>query len=256
MSPNDNFKRELNNVFDDVSGAPSSQLRDRVRSAVTEAPAQRNTYWIAAVAAMLVTALIVGILYVNNPFRRTGGFAGGPTPTPSSVTSPSPQPSPSPSPSASPTPTATFICTADTVEGGTPKADLTAYVNAERHDTKPEAGYDRIVIQFANGFPVKYTELTPRSSTSFSETSSGQTYKLKGQKGILVRIHGADMHTEYKGKSDFVTGFPTIAEIRVLEDFEGVINIGLGINGDGPACYHAFYLTNPARLVIDVQTAP
>ena len=44
-----------------------------------------------------------------------------------------------------------------------------------------------------------------------------------------------------------------MAEARVVEDFEGVIRIGLGING--PACYHAFYLSNPYRLVIDVQVA-
>ncbi len=50
MSPNDNFRRELNNAIDDVSGAPSPALRDRVRSAIAEAQPQRTTYWIAEAA--------------------------------------------------------------------------------------------------------------------------------------------------------------------------------------------------------------
>ncbi len=252
MSPNDDFKRELNNVFDDVSGAPSPHLRDRVRSAVSEAPEQRSTYWIAAVAACLITAFIVGILYVNNPFRQPSLVGTNPTPTPSPVTSPTAQPSPSPSPTPSPSPANAYICTADTLPQMSPKGDPIAYVSQAR--TGAHTGYDRYVLEFASGFPTEYVELTPRNGTSFNETPSGQTIKLKGSNGILLRIHGADMHTSYTGKTDWVTGYRTLAEVRVVEDFEGVLNIGLGING--PACYHAYYLTNPNVLVIDIQAAP
>ena len=35
---NDDFRRELNRVFDDVSGSPNPDLSDRVRSAVASAP--------------------------------------------------------------------------------------------------------------------------------------------------------------------------------------------------------------------------
>jgi len=248
VSPNDNFRRDLNNAIEDVSGAPSPALRDRVRSAIGEAQPARSTYWIAAVAACVMTALIVGILYVNNPFRR---LPVGANPTPTPIASPSAQPTPSPSPSATPTPA--YICTADTVDQMSPKGDPIAYASTAR--TGSHDGYDRFVIQFANGFPTEFVELTPRDGTSFNETSSGQTIKLKGSNGILVRIHGADMHTSYSGKTDWVTGYATLAEVRVLEDFEGVINIGLGVNGNGPACYRAFYQTNPNVLVIDVQTA-
>ena len=37
-----------------------------------------------------------------------------------------------------------------------------------------------------------------------------------------------------------------------MEDFEGVVQWGLGLSK--LACYRAFFLTNPTRLVIDVQT--
>lgn len=249
MSPNDNFKRELNNVFDEVSGAPSSQLRERVRTAVGDAPAQRSTYWIAAVAACVITALIVGILYVNNPFRRPTGLVN-PGVTPSPAASPSVVPSPSPSPS--PSPTTAFICTADTLTQSLPVGSPTAYVSAMR--TAPQIGYDRYVIEFSNGIPTESVEVRPQTDTAFVLGGSGQTVHLKGKKGLEIRIHGADGHAAYHGKTDFVTGYSSMVEVRVVEDFEAVIRVGIGING--PACYRAFYLGNPARLVVDVQAAP
>jgi hypothetical protein len=251
---NDDFRRELNSAFDDMAGSPSADLRNRVRSAVAEAPAQRGGYWFAAVAAVLVTAIIVGLLFINNPFRRTGLVGGNPTPTPSqaAISTPTPSPSPSPAQTPSPSPTSSaYICTADTLPQMSPKANPIAYVDDVRLGPHDSAGYERITIQFANGFPTNFVELTPRSGTSFNETASSQTIKLKGSNGILVRIQTADMHTSYTGRTDFVTGYGTLAEARVLEDFEGAINVGLGING--PACYHAYYLADPARLVIDVQ---
>ena len=249
MSPNDNFKRELNNAMDDVSGAPSSHLRDRVRAAVAEAQPERSTYWIAAVAACVITALIVGILYVNNPFRRNGLVGGNPTPTPSAATSPSPSPSPSP------TPTQAYVCTANTLEHTLPVGSPTTYMSnmATGDHVKDGGGYQRLVITFSNGIPTDSVELKPQASTKFLLGESGQYVTLRGKKGIEVILKGVDGHTEYHGKTDFVTGYNTLVEVRVVEDFEGVIRIGMGI--DGPACYHAFYLTDQYRLVIDVQAA-
>jgi hypothetical protein len=244
VSPKDDFRRELNNAIDDVSGAPSPALRDRVRSAIAEAQPARSTYWIAAVAACVITALIVGILYINNPFRKPG-FSGGPTPTPSASQSPVQTPSPSP------TPTQAFICTADTLAPSMPAGSPIAYVSAMR--TGSQAGYDRFVIEFNNGIPTDSVELRPQTGTSFMLGESGQTVKLRGKNGIEIVLHGADGHTSYSGKTDFVTGYATMVEVRVVEDFEGVIRIGVGING--PACYRAFYLGNPTRLVVDVQAA-
>jgi len=74
---------------------------------------------------------------------------------------------------------------------------------------------------------------------------------LAGKNGILVVIHGADAHTSYSGPRDLKTNYPRLVETRITEDFEGVVQLGLGING--PACYRVSVLTNPTRLVIDVQ---
>ncbi len=242
MSPNEDFRRELNNVFDEVSGSPSPALRDRVRSAITEAPAERSTYWIAAVAACLITALIVGILYVNNPFRRP--VPVGPGPTPSLIVSPSPEVSPTPS-------LPPFICSADTVQPGQQSHPPTAYISGVRH--AQQVGYDRLVIDFSNGTSEKGVELIPQTGTSFDGAPSGQPTVTKGTNGIKVIIRDADMHTSYDGSRDIVTGYATLVEIKQIEDFEATVALGLGVNG--PACYRAFYLTGPDRFVIDVQAA-
>jgi hypothetical protein len=75
--------------------------------------------------------------------------------------------------------------------------------------------------------------------------------RLAGNNGILVVMHGADLHTRYSGSRDLKPRYASLIEVRQVEDFEGVVQLGLGLNG--PACYHATVLANPNRLVIDVQ---
>ena len=52
---NENFRRELDHVFDDVAGSPSAALSDRVRSSLADVPEQRGPFWIAGVAASFST---------------------------------------------------------------------------------------------------------------------------------------------------------------------------------------------------------
>lgn len=256
MSPNDDFRRELNNVFDEVSGTPSPVLKDRVRSAVAEAPEARGPYMIAAVAAVVLTTLIVGLLYVANPFRQpTGLLHPGPTASPS--LSPSPQLSPQPSPGTSPVPTPTqstlppFVCSAETLQPTHPTHAPTAYISKLATGSHQGEGYDRLVVTFGNGMPAAGVELIPQSSTSFDGAPSGQPTRVKGTSGVKVVIRGADMHSSYSGKLDYVTGYSTLVEVRQIEDFEGVVQLAVGVNG--APCYRAFYLSGPDRLVIDVK---
>jgi hypothetical protein len=74
---------------------------------------------------------------------------------------------------------------------------------------------------------------------------------LAGKSALLVVIHGADLHTNYTGSTDIQPGYPTLVEVRQIEDFEGVVQLGLGVTGE--ACYRAAVLANPARLVVDIQ---
>jgi hypothetical protein len=66
-------------------------------------------------------------------------------------------------------------------------------------------------------------------------------------------MHGADEHTSYSGPTDIKTGYSVLVEARQMQDFEGTVQWALGLSKS--ACYRVFFLTNPDRLVIDVQTS-
>jgi len=246
---NDDFRRELNQTFDQMSGSPSPGLRDRVRSSISHAPEARGPFWIATVAAAVIAVLIVGVLFVANPGRRPTSNVGPGVPT----ASPSASPGASPSPSSSATPDAQlpgFACVSSTA-GAHPSSAPVAFVSAVRTGT--HAGYDRLTVEFSNGGPSGAVELKPQSGTTFTSSPSGMATTLKGRDGILLVIHGADLHSAYSGSLDIVTGYATLAEVKRVEDFEGVVQLGLGVNGTG--CYRVFWLSNPDRLVIDVQAS-
>jgi hypothetical protein len=238
---NENFRREVNSAFDQISGAPNPSLRDRVRSSIAQAPEARGPFWIAGVAAAVMATLIVGILFVANPLHRPS-TSHGPGPV---VTTPEPSASPSTTP-ASATP---FVCASGAPINAS-SAPAVTYIDALRTGT--HAGYDRLTVEFQNGQPSSI-ELRPQSGTNFTQGASGQTVTLAGKNGLLVVIHGSDLHTSYSGSTDIKTGYGTLVEVRSVEDFEGTVQLALGINGS--VCYRAFILTSPTRLVIDVQAA-
>lgn len=248
---NENFRRELGHVFDDVAGTPSAALSDRVRSSLAEAPEQRGPFWIAGVAAAVIAAVVIGVLFVANPLNRPSGIQGpgvGSSPTPSA------SPSPDSSPSASPTPDSTlpaFTCSSGTsFVPKAPASPSTGFINAIRTGT--HAGYDRLTVEFQNGQWASIDVSTKRGTT-FTNSPRGDNVTLMGQNGILVVIRGGDMHTDYSGSTDIKTGYATLVEVRRVEDFEGVVQLALGVSG--ASCYRTFFLDNPMRLVIDVQAS-
>jgi hypothetical protein len=125
-----------------------------------------------------------------------------------------------------------------------------AFVDAVRTGTHP--GYDRVTIEFNNGEPGS-VDMSPHDGTTFTQGASGQQVTLRGSTGLLVIIHGSDEHTAYSGSTDIKTAYSVLLELRQVEDFEGTVQWGLGLSKT--ACYRAFYLTNPARLVIDIQNS-
>src|SRR5258708_4868371 len=235
--PNENFRRELGHVFDEMTGSPTAALPDRVRSSIANAPEQRGPFWVAGIAATLIAALLVGILIVANVNRRPTSLAPAGLPTPSAT------------PSASPTPEANlpaFVCAASGT--GPAPAPGVAFIDAVRTGTHP--GYDRLTIEFQNGLPAS-VDLHPQSGTMFTTSPKGDQVTVAGRNGILVVIHGADLHTSYSGSTDIKTGSAVLVEVRQVEDFEGVVQLALGVSG--ATCYRAYTMTNPDRLVIDVK---
>jgi len=250
--PNENFRRELGNVFDEMTGSPSSALPDRVRSSLASGPEQRGPYWIAGVAATLIALVVIGVLFVGNPLNRQPNKivpGTGPSPTASAAASPSPSSSAQTTPDSSLPP---FVCNSSTgfvTKATTPPQPPVAFIDQVRVGT--HAGYDRVTIEFNNTDPSQ-VDVTPQNSPSFTQSPSGQSVTLSGSAGVLITIKGADEHTAYSGSTDIKTGYSVLVEARQVQDFEGTVQWGLGMSK--PACYRAFFLTNPTRLVIDIQT--
>jgi hypothetical protein len=199
-----------------------------------------------------MAAVAAGVMFAtaaNRP-QPTGSVPAGAlaSPAPSSSTS---------SPGSPPTPAsaetlaatqATFTCASSTLTAQ--GAPATSFVDALR--TGPHTGYDRVVVEFKNGRPGSIS-IRPQAGTTFNQSPSGQAVKVAGRHGVLVIIRGADAHTAYSGPRDIKTSLPSLAEVRVIEDFEGQVALGLGVSQT--ACYRAFVLANPVRLVIDLKSS-
>ena len=231
----EDFRREIGDAMDSISGSPSPALSERVRAALVEAPESRGPVFIAALAAAVIAVILVGVLLVGNPLKLGTPVPGG-TGTPTASPVPSPVPSPTP-----------YKCGASSAFFGT-QAPLTAEISDVRWGT--HTGYDRLTIEFNNGQP-NSIEITPQTNTNFINDPKGDTVKLAGQVGLKVVIHTADAHTAYSGPKDVMTGFAGLMEARQMGDFEGYVTYGLGLAK--PGCYTATILTNPVRLVIDTQ---
>jgi len=239
----EDFRRELGDAFDAISGSPDPALADRVRSALVEAPERRGPVWIGALAAAVIAVILVGVLVLGNPLNR-GPLVPGVQPTPSATPTTAPPASPNPSPTASPAP----ICQASAITAN--QSPQTAFISAVRTGT--HAGYDRLTIEFQNGQPPTI-ELRPQTGTSFTRDGIGDQVTLAGKNGILVIIRGADAHTSYTGSTDIKTGYPGLVEARQTGDFEGIVQWALGVSST--PCYHAYILDNPTRLVIDIPNS-
>ena len=247
--PRDDFRREMKDAFSRISGSPGSDLPVRVRSSLIDAPERRSDPgWLAGVAAVAIAALIVGALFVIGPLRsgRPTVPVGTASPSPSASVSPVASPSPTPSPSASPS-QSVYVCGTGTTLTGT-QPPLSSNIVAVRGGA--HTGYDRITIEFQNGQPAN-VQITTQNNATFTQGGSGQPVQLQGSNGLLIVIHGANAHTGFSGPTDLHVG-SGILEARQMEDFEGVVQWGLGLAK--PACYHAYWLTSPNRLVVDVQT--
>jgi len=249
-----NFRRDLNREFDAISGSPSPALSARVRSALAQGrPARTGPFWMAGLAAGLIAAIVVGVLVVASFNRHQTGALPGTAPTPSATPSSNPSPSFTPSPSPAQTPPDSnlpaFICAGPVSLAGA-QSPAVAFVDAVRTGT--HTGYDRVTIEFNNGKPGS-VDMSQHNGTTFTQGASGQQVTLNGIAGLLVIIHGADEHTAYSGSTDIKTVYSVLLELRQVEDFEGTVQWGLGLSKS--ACYRAFYLANPARLVIDIQNS-
>jgi hypothetical protein len=196
-----------------------------------------------------MAAVATGVMFATNASRPqpTGAVPAGAVATPvsSSASSPSPLPTAA-SVEALAATRAAFTCGSSTLTAK--GAPATSFVDALR--TGSHTDYDRVVVEFKNGRPGSIS-IRPQAGTAFNQSPSGQAVKVAGRHGLLVIIRGADAHAAYAGPRDIKTSLPSLAELRVIEDFEGQVALGLGVSQS--ACYRAFVLADPVRLVIDLR---
>jgi len=238
----EDFRRELRDGFESIAGPPEAGLTARVHSALVEAPERRGPVWIAGLAAALIAALAVGALFIAGPLRQQNQ-----QPLPAGLATISPNPLPTSDATNLP---AIKCNNAGTVATEGYAAQPIAYVNAVRTGT--HTGYDRVTIQFQNGLPADIQVATQNNAT-FTQGASGRQVVLQGSAGLLITMHGADEHTQYSGPVDFKTNYPVLLESQQVQDFEGVVQWGFGLSSG--ACYRAFLLEGPLRLVIDFSTS-
>ena len=168
--------------------------------------------------------------------------------------------SPSASATAAPTPLPTqpaatnlgpFTC--QDHSGGTGGSSAMALTDVR---VAHQPGYDRIVFEFAA--PAGATARVPaytlsrQGSANFVKDPSGQPVTMRGSYGLRVVFQQASGVGTYNKSRDIVAGLPVVQEVEQLGDFEAVLSWGAGLTRE--SCLRTLELSNPSRLVIDVQT--
>jgi hypothetical protein len=250
------LRNELRDVFEDLSEPAHPALSARIRERM-EGPAPSPRVPRLAVAMAVVTAaVVVGslVFFSRHVATQQTSPAGTPAPAPAASATPTPvpaagaSPTPAPRPSGTPSPALPAFTCAQQSGGAAVTPPPLAGVTMVR--LGPQSGYDRFVIQF-NG-PVPQYDVTPQGSATFVHDASGAPVTLSGSAGLLVTLHSAQSQGTYTGSTDLrPAGTAVVQEARQVGDYEGVVHWGLGLSN--AACFRAFTLAGPSRLVVDVQ---
>ncbi len=120
-----------------------------------------------------------------------------------------------------------------------------------------QTGFDRIVFEFApqagaSAHIPAYT-VSRQASAKFIKDPSGLPVTMRGSAGLRIVFHGASGATSYSGSRDQIVNLPVVQEVEQLGDFEAVLSWGAGLSQ--ASCIRTLELSNPTRLVIDVQTS-
>jgi len=210
-----------------------------------------------AAAAIVTVALIAGCA----PAATAPGVSATPPSSPSAASSVSPAsaspPSASPATSTSMSePTsglAPFDCGATAQLPATTSRAQISDVRVGSHGSG-ETGYDRIVFEFQGSGVPDFT--LKQGSPPFTKDPSGLPLNVQGSRFLVIVMHGGtgvtpEGQVTYSGPTDFKPGFPALTELIQAGDFEAVSEWVVGMNG--PSCHRLFVLTNPTRVVIDLQ---
>src|ERR1700694_3784994 len=227
----------------DLAGGVASDVTPRF-SSIREITQLGNFERVLTYGIGLSSSQCVRVLPLTSPPRLATDVAT----SGSASTTAAPTPLPTLSPSG--TDLGAFSCLDHTGGANTGSAmQLTAVRVAH------QPGFDRIVFEFAP--PAGATAHLPaytvsrQASAKFVKDPSGLPGKMRGSSGLRIVFHGANA-TSYGGSRDLTYTLPAVQEVEQLGDFEAVLSWGAGLSQ--ASCIRTLELTNPIRLVIDVQT--
>jgi opacity protein-like surface antigen len=178
-----------------------------------------------------------------------GGASTAPTPTPTSTPTPTPAQT---TPTATPTPSQTPVGGCSPTSGGTAER---ARITDMRIGTT--SGYDTLVIQFDS--TVTHYELSqnPTGMTFAGGGGKGGSFTLAGAFGLRLNIFNLDWTVppgnQYRHGTDLRQSAPELQEVHQIGDFEGVVNIAIGLRR--VICPEISILSGPPRLVLQFPAA-
>jgi hypothetical protein len=113
-------------------------------------------------------------------------------------------------------------------------------------------GFDRITFEFRGPRPSHHISYV----SQLVQDGSGKPVHLAGNAAINVVFQGANAH-DSAGHSTvsplhFRPGLPSLKEVALIGDFEGVVTYGLGV--DHKVSFKVLELSNPSRIAIDIAT--
>lgn len=183
-----------------------------------------------------------------------GGGAGAPispAPTASPATAAPSSGDAAPSGGASPSPpkpsTASWSSRPVTVTRN-PSVPPVPVLTGIRTAAHPEAGYDRIVFDFAGALP----GYTVRYVDEVREDASDRPVTMPGRRYLLIVFTPAQAHTD-AGATTVAAGtrtldYPMLRGYAVVGDFEGYVSVALGL--DDVVGFHVGELSG--RIYVDV----
>ncbi|MDN4476333.1 hypothetical protein QQX09_10745 [Demequina sp. SYSU T00192] len=214
---------------------------------------------IAAVAT-LIAAVVAGCTATPGPVESPSATASA---TASASTSPAPAASATSSASPSTTPTTADGCPAfDATAASASSDDWAGDLSDGLWGVTMRVGthecYDRWVFELTGDGGMPGWSVTPHAASVFAVDGSGEDLSpaLAGDASLEVGFgawyDGTPLdRAPYGGPMRVLTGgFVAIQEARIVGAFEGITQVGIGLDELRP--YRVMWLEGPPRLVVDV----
>jgi hypothetical protein len=116
------------------------------------------------------------------------------------------------------------------------------------------AGFDRLVFEFSGPSVPEYRIELASTFTA----PSGQAVRVDGNAFFSVRLggqaHDDNGQKSYPQPDPFRVSLIVVREVKLVEDFEGVVRFGVGM--ERAVCPNVLTVLGPSRVVVDFPTPP